>query len=118
MAHLRRQVVLCMLPSQAVSITLYQLPTIPNLVHCRYASLSDMLDASPAEMVRIMSAYPQLLARDPAALKSNMATVADYCHLSLEGIKPIFRKEPGLFSFNVKTLLSKFSYTTQVCYPL
>ena len=61
-----------------------------------------------------MSVYPNLLARDPGALRSNAASLAALLGASEGEVQALLRKEPGLLSYNMSTLATRWSYTMQV----
>lgn len=80
----------------------------------RHAALAQLLAASPAEMRRIISIYPNLLARDPGALRSNTASLTALLGAAEEEVQALLRKEPGLLSYNMSTLATRWSYAMQV----
>ena len=52
--------------------------------------------------------------RHDQVLAANMASLGQALGLPPAEVRGVVRREPGLLSFNVSTLLTKFSYITQV----
>ncbi|KAI8467128.1 MAG: hypothetical protein J3K34DRAFT_482389 [Monoraphidium minutum] len=80
----------------------------------RHALLQQLLGASDAEMVRVAAVYPNMLARDPNALAANAAALGALLGAGGDAARALLRREPGLLSYNMSTLATRWSYAMQV----
>jgi hypothetical protein len=65
-------------------------------------------------MRHVCATYPNLLARDPGALRANAASLVALLGEGEEHVRALLIKEPGLLSYNMMTLATRWSYVMQV----
>ena len=65
-------------------------------------------------MRRIVSVYPNLLVRDVGALRANVRSLRQLLRADQDAVCALLRREPGLLSYNMSTLATRWTWAMQV----
>eukprot|EP00878_Enallax_costatus_P010567 GHUV01011035.1.p1 GENE.GHUV01011035.1~~GHUV01011035.1.p1 ORF type:complete len:696 (+),score=242.90 GHUV01011035.1:240-2327(+) len=88
--------------------------TTNKLMRERYKAVSQLLQATPEDMRRICRVHPNVLGRDPAQLSQNIESLANKLQLPKDELVDMLRREPGLLSWNVSTVINRIIAASQV----
>jgi hypothetical protein len=100
-------------PDRATPLPLPRPPPAPPAPPASYKCLQRLLDASPAEMQRVVAVYPNMLARDEGALKANISSLRSLLRVDEATMRRLVLREPGLLSYNMSTIAMRWSYAMQ-----